>query len=174
MKKSDINQPPSYFDRYINLVDDIELMDALKQSIAELDNLDLAPLNKIADMAYAKGKWTVKDVFQHLIDTERVMNYRALSFGRNDVFQLPGFDQDVYANHVSTQKRNLRNLIAELKMLHRSSIALFKSFDDKALMRSGTMYNSPMSVLGIGFILAGHQKYHLKIINEKYLPLLNS
>jgi hypothetical protein len=169
MKKSDINQPPCYFDTYINKVDDIELLDALKQSITELDKLNFEALNKKADYAYAEGKWTIKDIFQHLIDTERVMTYRALSYARNDVKQLPGFDENVYAQHANTKKRSLKSLIAEYKLVHKSSIALFKSFDKKALKRKGIMFNSEMSVLAVGFVLAGHQKHHLGVIKERYM-----
>lgn len=169
MKKSDINQAPCFFDRYINLVNDIELLEALKLSISELDNLDFEALNKIADFAYDEGKWTVKDIFQHLIDTERVMNYRALSYGRNDVKQLPGFDENVYAKHVSTKKRSLKSLIAELKLVHKSSMLMFKSFDKKALLRKGIMFNADMSVLAVGFVIAGHQKHHLQVITERYM-----
>ena len=169
MKKSDINQAPCYFDTYINKVADIELIDALKQSITELDNLDFEALNKKADYAYAEGKWTIKDIFQHLIDTERVMTYRALSYGRNDVKQLPGFDENVYSKHVNTKKRSLKSLVAELKLVHKSSIALFKSFDKKALQRKGLMFNADMSALAVGFVLAGHQKHHLQVIKERYL-----
>jgi DinB superfamily len=169
MKKSDINQAPCYFDTYINLVDDIELNDALKQSISELENLDFDALEKLADYAYAEGKWTVKDIIQHMIDTERVMNYRALSYARNDVKQLPGFDENNYAKNVNTKKRSLKSLIAELKLVHKSSIALFKSFDKKALQRKGIMFNSEMSVLAVGFVIAGHQKHHLNVIKERYM-----
>ncbi len=171
MKKSDINQAPCYFDTYINLVDDIELTDALKQSISELDNLDFDALEKLADYAYAEGKWTVKDIIQHMLDTERVMNYRALSYARNDVKQLPGFDENNYAKNVNTKKRSLKSLIAELKLVHKSSIALFKSFDKKALQRKGIMFNSEMSVLAVGFVIAGHQKHHLKVIAERYMSV---
>ena len=101
------------------------------------------------------------------------MTYRALSFGRNDVFILPGFDENVYAKNVNTKKRSLKSLIAELKLVHKSSIALYKSFDKKALKRIGTMFKSDMSVLAVGFMLAGHQKHHLGIIKERYFPLLN-
>ena len=97
MKKSDISQAPCFFDTYIHKVDDIELSEALKQSISELDNLDFETLNKLADFAYAEGKWTVKDIFQHLIDTERIMSYRALCFARNEKTKLPGFDENAYA-----------------------------------------------------------------------------
>ena len=169
MKKSDINQAPNYFDTYVNKVEDMELMDALKQSISELDNLDLEALEKKGDYAYAEGKWTIKDIFQHLIDTERVMTYRALSFGRNEIKPLAGFDENVYAANVNTKKRSLKSLIAELKLVHKSSIALFKTFDKKALKRKGVMFNSDMMVLSIGFVLAGHQKHHLGVIKERYL-----
>ena len=169
MKKSDISQPPSFFDTYIKFVEDIELTDALKQNITELDNLDFDALNKLANFAYAEGKWTVKDIFQHLIDTERVMSYRALSFGRNDIKPLPGFDENIFAKHVSTKKRSLKSLFAEYKLVHKSTIALFKTFDKKALKRFGIMFNSEMSVLAIGFMLVGHQKHHLKVIKERYM-----
>lgn len=173
MKKSDISQAPCFFDTYIHKVDDIELSEALKQSISELDNLDFETLNKLADFAYAEGKWTVKDIFQHLIDTERIMSYRALCFARNEKTKLPGFDENAYAQNVSTKKRSLKSLMSEFKLVHKSSIALFKSFDKKALKRSSIMFNSDMSVLAIGFVLAGHQKHHLQVIKERYLPLLN-
>ena len=176
MKKSDIKQGPSYFDRYINLVDDIELSEALKQSVTELDTLDFEAFNKLADYAYAEGKWTIKDIFQHLIDTERIMCYRALCFARGEKAQLPGFDEDGYAQHAlaSTKKRSLRSLINEFKLVHRATIALFKSFDKAALQRKSIMYNSEMSVLGVGFVLAGHQKHHFKVIQERYLPHLKA
>ena len=169
MKKSDINQAPNYFDTYLNKVEDIELMDALKQSISELDNLDLEALEKKADYAYAEGKWTIKDIFQHIIDTERIMSYRALTFARNDDTQLPGFDENLYAQNVSTKKRSLRSLILELKLVHKSSMAMFKSFDKKALKRKGIMFKSEIAVLAVGFIIAGHQKHHLQVIKERYM-----
>ena len=171
MKKSGINQAPTYFDRYIDLVADIELSEALKQSITELDTLDFEALNKLADYAYAEGKWTIKDIFQHLIDTERIMSYRALCFARGEKAQLPGFDEDAYAQHAPTKKRTLRSLINEFKLVHRSTIALFKSFDKKSLKSSGIMYKSDMSVLAVGFVLAGHQKHHLRVIAERYMSV---
>lgn len=169
MKKSDINQAPNYFDTYIHKIENIELMDALKQSISELNNLDFEALDKKADYAYAEGKWTIKDIFQHIIDTERIMSYRALRFARNDDTQLPGFDENLYAQNVSTKKRSLRSLILELKLVHKSSMAMFKSFDKKALKRKGIMFKSEIAVLAVGFIIAGHQKHHLQVIKERYL-----
>jgi hypothetical protein len=171
MKKSDINQAPNYFDTYVNQVDDIELNDALKQSISDLDSLDFEALDKLADYAYAEGKWTVKDIFQHIIDTERIMAYRALRFSRNDKTQLPGFDENLFADTAKplSKKRSLRSLILELKTVHKSTMALFKSLDKKALKRSGIMFNSELSVLSVGFVIVGHQKHHLRVIKERYM-----
>jgi DinB superfamily len=169
MKKSDINQAPNYFDTYVNKIEDIELLEALKQSITELDNLDFDALEAKADFAYAEGKWKIKDIFQHIIDTERIMAYRALRFARNDDTQLPGFDENLFAKNVSTKKRSLRSLILELKLVHKSSMALFKSFDKKALKRKGIMFKSEVAVLAVGFIIAGHQRHHLQVIKERYM-----
>jgi hypothetical protein len=172
MKKSDINQAPNYFDTYINQVDDISIYDALKQSLSDLDSLDFEALDKLADYAYAEGKWTIKQVFQHIIDTERIMAYRALRFSRNDKTQLPGFDENLFADNANVKKRSLRSLILELKQVRKSSIAFFKSLDKKALKRTGIMFNSELSVLSVGFVIVGHQKHHLRVIKERYMSIL--
>jgi hypothetical protein len=172
MKKSDINQAPNYFDTYVNQVDDIDLNDALKQSLSDLDSLDFEALDKLADYAYAEGKWTIKQVFQHIIDTERIMAYRALRFSRNDKTQLPGFDENLFADNANVKKRSLRSLILELKQVRKSSIAFFKSLDKKALKRTGIMFNSELSVLSVGFVIVGHQKHHLRVIKERYMSIL--
>jgi DinB superfamily len=171
MKKSDINQAPTFFDRYIDLVDDIELNDALKQSITELDQINFEAFDKLANYAYAEGKWTIKDIFQHLIDTERIMSYRALCFARGEKAKLPGFDENVFAETAKSisKKRSLRSLILEYKLVHKSTITLFKSLDKKALKRNGIMYNSEMSVFSVGFVIVGHQKHHLNVIAERYM-----
>src|SRR5690349_5440573 len=107
MKKSDINQPPCYFDKYINCVEDIEISEAFKQSQAELDRLELSKFNRIGDSVYAEGKWTIKDIFQHLIDAEHILSYRALRIGRNDKSLYTGFDEAVLAANVRTENRNV-------------------------------------------------------------------
>jgi DinB superfamily len=171
MKKSDINQPPCYFDKYIDLVDDIEISAAFKQSLDELDNLDLAKFKQIGDAVYAEGKWTVKDILQHLIDSERVLGYRSLCIGRNDPTELPSFDEEIFAANVSTKNKTLEGMIAELKIVRASTALLFESFDDAAMHRSMTIYGNQMCVLAYGFSIIAHQIHHLNIIEERYLPL---
>ncbi len=171
MKKSDINQPPCYFDKYINLVDDIELSAAFEQSIAELDRLDLSKFKEIGDKVYAEGKWTIKDIFQHLIDSERVLAYRSLCIGRGDPTELPSFDQEIFAANIRTKDRTLEGIIAELKIVRQSTALLFESFDDAAMHRFLTIYGNRMSALAYGFAIVAHQIYHLNIIEERYFPL---
>lgn len=172
MKKSDINQPPCYFDKYISYVQDVELFEAFKQSETELAHLPLAEFNQIGAAVYAEGKWTIKDIFQHLLDAERILAYRALRIGRNDKTRLSGFDEALLAANVSTQKRSLESIIAELELVRKVTMLLFASFDDEALQRFTKVSGNQMSALAYGFTILGHQKYHLKIIEEKYRPLL--
>lgn len=173
MKKSDINQPPCYFDKYINYVDDIELFEAFDQAKWELALLKIEQFNEVGDAVYAVGKWTIKDIFQHLIDTEHILAYRALRIGRFDKTKLSGFDEQVLANNVSTKNRTLESLVNELKLRREVTKLLFGSFTDEALQIIGTASEMQMSALAFSFTILGHQKYHLKIIEEKYLPLIN-
>jgi hypothetical protein len=172
MRKSDINQPPCYFDRYINHVADIEIVDAFKQSLTEIDNFDLAKLSKLGDATYAADKWTIKDILQHLIDVEHILAYRALRIARKDKTPLPGFDEAELAMNAHPERRGLNDLIAELKAMRQATSLLFQSLDDEALQESAIISENQMSALAFGFTIVGHQKHHLRIIEEKYLPLV--
>ena len=173
MKKTDINQPPCYFDKYINCLENIELSEAFSNAQWEIAALKLDQLKQIGDSVYAEGKWTIKDIFQHLIDAERIMAYRALRIGRNDKTPLSGFDQDILAANISTQNRTLESILEEFKIVRRATTCLFETFTDEALQRIGISSGMQMSALAFGFAILGHQKYHLKIIEEKYSPLVS-
>lgn len=174
MKKSEINKPPCYFDKYIECAENVEILQAFDDSINELKMLDLETFNAIGDKVYAVGKWTIKDIFQHLIDTEHILAYRALRIGRNDKTKLQGFDEKNLANNVSTKNRTLEEIIEELKLRRKVTKLLFESFTDEALQIIGYSSDIKMSALAFGFTIVGHQKYHLAIIEEKYLPLIKS
>lgn len=169
MKKSDIAQPPCYFDRYISQVEDMELDDAFTRSLADLDALDLTELDRFSDTAYAADKWTIKDIFQHLIDTEHILAYRALRIARNDPTPLPGFDHEVLAANVSTERRALKDLVDELKLVRQTTRLTFATFNDEAVLRMGVASDTPMSALAFGFTIIGHQNHHFRIIREKNL-----
>jgi len=173
MKRSDIDPMPEYFDRYINLVADIELAEAFDESCEALDWLDKNLLEKIGDSVYAPDKWTVKQILQHLIDWERILTYRSLLFARRDGTIPPGHDEAVLTANANAGARVIGDLIEELKLLGASSKALFASFDDEALSRTGKNWNAEISTLAMGFVIVGHRKHHLKIIEDKYFGLIN-
>lgn len=172
MKKSDLSWPPCYFDTYINKVPDVGITEALAQSLTDLNQLDVNALRALGDKVYAPGKWTVRDIFQHITDGERVFSYRALRFARNDKTALPGFDENLFAENTGANTRPLEQVLEELKIVRKSTIALFDTFSDEALARTGVMFNSELPVLALGFVTVGHQTHHLGIIRERYLPLL--
>ena len=171
MKKSTIKLP-DFFDRYINLIEDIELLAALNLSYSSLSSLNLELYKKLGDKTYAPGKWTIKDIFQHIIDNERIMCYRALRFARKDKTILPGYDENIFAFNALANRRNITDLLEELKIVKLGSIHLFKSFTEPMLKQEGICFNKTITVGALGFVIAGHQIHHLNIIKEKYLPLL--
>jgi hypothetical protein len=172
MKRSNINPMPNYFDRYINLVPDIELLQAFNNSINQLNAIDRDLFAKLDGKRYAPDKWTVKDILQHVIDTDRIFAYRALRFARNDETVLPGYDENSFALFTTANERSINSLLEEILIVRNSSKIMFESFDDTMLLRSGKCFNTQMSVLAVGFTLVGHQLHHLRIIEERYIPLI--
>jgi len=171
MKRSDINPMPEYWDRYINLVADVELGQALQDSIRQLDQLDRAALTRVGDRTYAPGKWSVKDIIQHLTDVERIMSYRALLFARRNGTIPQGFGPDLFAANAVANRRTIDELIDELLIVRRSTKDLYDSFDDEMLKARGINWEQEVSVLDLGFIIVGHQLHHLNVIAERYSPL---
>jgi hypothetical protein len=171
MKKSDISQMPEYFDRYINLVGDIELLDAFDDSLAQLENLDFNLLEHLNGAVYAPGKWTVKTLIQHVTDFERILCYRALLFARGDANIRQGIDETLLAETAKADRRTIESVIAELKSVRLASRSLFANFDDEMLRRMGKNWKYEISVLAMGFSIVGHQIHHLAIIRDKYYPL---
>ena len=172
MKKSALNPLPEYFDRYINKCDDVELLDAIQTSIQELDDAPVEKWKALGNSVYAPGKWTVKDILQHLIDTERVFCYRALAFTRGETQRLPSFDEDAYARRATAAHRTIESLVAELKICHQSFKAMYESFTPEMLSNTGQSFKGLYSVASIGFITPGHQRWHFNILSEKYYPLI--
>ena len=173
MKRSDIKQMPEYFSKYIWLVDDIDLDDAFQNNITTLEGLEITRLESLVDNVYTPGKWTVRDIFQHMIDTERVMSYRTLRFARRDGVVPEGYDQDLFAANAHSGQRALREILDEFKLLHQSTRLMFRSFSNETLQVTGINWNKEMSVLSMGFLITGHFIHHMKSIEEKYLPLLS-
>lgn len=121
------------------------------------------------NFSYAQGKWTIAEVLIHLMDTERIFQYRALRFARNDKTELQGFDQDSYVPESQAPNRNRNDILEEFIAIRKSSIALFASLNDEMLLRSGLASGAKMSVRALGFVICGHQIHHFNILQERYL-----
>jgi uncharacterized damage-inducible protein DinB len=159
---------PSY-SGYLELLEDVDLLEELEISLHDfIKFVQNIPMDKF-DYRYAEGKWTIKDIIQHLIDTERIFSYRAMRISRNDKTPLPSFEEDDYVNNTSANERNLQGLLTEMALVRQSTIALFKSFSAEQLLRMGFASNSPVSVRAIGFTTIAHQMHHQKIFQERYL-----
>jgi DinB superfamily len=172
MKRSDINPMPPNFAKYIDLVPDVDLEQAFDKSGRQLNELDKEVLEKLGDKYYAPGKWTVKDILQHLADSDRIMSYQALMLARKDETVLPGFDEKLHVKNANALRRTVDEMIEEMKVARASTVSLFNSFDDEILLRKAINWKNEISVLAMGFTIIGHQTHHLKIIEERYLPLL--
>ena len=158
-----------FYSQYIKALGEVDLIEVLEASLKDLiATLECLQEEKLI-YRYVEGKWTIKELMQHIIDTERVLSYRALRFSRNDTTNLPGFDEDWYVANSNGNERNFKDILQEFIHVRNSTILLFKSFKPAMLLISGTASNSDMTVRALGFIIAGHQMHHLKIIKEKYL-----
>lgn len=169
--KAAIVTMPEFFDRYITTVPEDNLLSALNHSLEEWLRFDWDILKKIGDKVYTPGKWTIKDLLQHINDNERIQSYRALCFARNDKTRLPGYDEDQYVIYAEAGKRSLEDLKEEFILLRKSAINMYLGFNDVQLQRVGICFDKEISVLALGFVLVGHQLHHLKIIRERYFRL---
>lgn len=164
-----INEYNAYYCNYINLVSHASLQIGLEDNFNKtLEFYESIPESELT-YRYAEGKWTIKDIIQHLLDTERVFTYRALCFARKEPVALPGFDQDNYLANSNANERGKEGLINEYKAVRRASVALFAGFTDDMLKQLGIASGSPMSTRAAGFIIIGHETHHCNIIKERYL-----
>jgi len=167
--RPELSRVGSFYHNYINQVPDDDLSEAFeKQSASLFRFLETIPFEKY-DYRYVDGKWTLKELLQHIIDAERIFSYRALRFARKDPTPLSGFDENLFAANAKADERSWDKLVEELKVVRRSSELLFHSLDKEQLEAAGTSSNSPNYVLAIGYIIIGHAMHHQKIIRERYL-----
>lgn len=165
-------QPEEYslFNKtYIDLVIYEDVMAILQSGEKNTRDFFLSlPVGK-ADFAYAEGKWTIKEVLGHMIDTERIMCYRLLRFSRADHSPLAGFNENFYAFRANAHKRTLEDLANEFSDLRKANLYLYQNLDEEQLRRKGKASNAIVSVKALLYIIAGHEQHHLKIIRERYL-----
>lgn len=160
-----------YAQIYVDCVPPGDVIQTLEQQIHKtITLLKSFPDEQAGTLAYAPGKWTVKEVIGHLSDTERIFSYRALRIARGDATPLPGFEQNDYVPMGKSNGRALESLLDELFVIRQSTLALFKSFSEDAWTRRGTVSNFSLTTRGIAFTAAGHELHHYRILQERYLP----
>lgn len=156
---------------YENYIDNVQ-GDVIEELSTQLDSfpefIKKIPLEKHL-YSYAPGKWTVKEILCHIIDTERVMSYRALRFARNDMTALAAFEQDEFVTFGRHNERTIESIIEEFVSLRRANISLFKTFNETELCRKGMASDRLVSVLAFIYVIAGHLNHHKFIIQQKYL-----
>jgi uncharacterized damage-inducible protein DinB len=163
------NEYSTFYKPYIiasqseNCIEDLEI--SLHQFIKFVQNI---PMDKF-DYRYADGKWTIKEIIQHLIDAERVFSYRALRISRKDKTPLPGFDENLFVENTDANSRSIQDLLTEMAVVRQATISLFKSFNSEQLLQIGISSNASISVRAIGFIIIGHQNHHKNVFSERYL-----
>ncbi len=164
-----VNEYPPFYGTYIQAIENVELIEELEIALhAFIKFVQNIPMDKF-DYRYADGKWTIKDIIQHLMDAERIFTYRALRISRNDKTPLPSFEENEYVENTDANNRSIQDLLTEFSAIRHATLLLYKSFSQGQLTRIGIASNAEVSVRAIGFITIGHQKHHQKVFEERYL-----
>lgn len=169
MPKPDLQRVPSFYHNYINQVPTDNLKEAFSAHSSNLYNFLYNLPGEKWSYRYAEGKWSIKEMVQHIIDTERIFAYRALCIARGEQAPLPGFDENNYAAASKADKRESDHLLEELKAVQTSTTLLFQSFDEEQLSATGNANGKSIEVAAIGFITVGHVLHHKNILQERYL-----
>ena len=159
-----------YYSRYINLISkDIQLVDGfIEDSNMVLQFFESIPSDKL-NYRYAEGKWSIKEIFQHLIDTERIFQHRCFRIARHDKTGISGFNQDDYIVPSQANNKSLESLVEEFKAVRQSFIVLLKSLNDDDLKFIGNTNGLDMSARAAAFTVLGHSIWHIRVIKERYL-----
>ena len=163
---------PPFFDRYINLIEDIDIFEAFDKYEPARVYAQTEQLQALGDLVYAPGKWTVKDILQHVIDNERIMGYRALRFSRGDKTALAGYEEELLAANTMAADRSVADLMTEFELVRGATIPLFANMSESMLLNVGTANETQITPLALGFVILGHPVHHMHIIRERYFPLL--
>lgn len=169
MNRPSKNEYNEYHETYISLVEETDIVSALENQIDEINNLFASISEEKADFRYAEGKWSIKELVGHLIDSERVFSYRALRISRGDETPLAGFEQDDYVANGNFGNTKLSDLIEEFSLLRRSNVLFFKNLSDEAWSCLGIANEATISVRAIAYIMVGHIRHHADILRQRYL-----
>lgn len=168
-ERPELEEVHPFYRGYIGTAEGGDLFAALDVASEQFQACVGALTEEQGSYRYAPGKWTIKEVLQHVIDTERIMAYRALCFARADATHLPGFDENHFADNSDAERRTLAELIAEHDVVRLSTVMLFRSFSDAALKHQGMANERSFTVRALGWTIAGHAMHHIHILHQRYL-----
>ncbi|WP_127124994.1 DinB family protein [Pseudoflavitalea rhizosphaerae] len=168
IKKKNLSVPPSMA-AYVTRIREKDPVVAVSSNTKAFRKLIKSIPNKKADYAYAPGKWTLKEMLQHIIDAERVFAFRALHIARKDPNALPGFDENAWADNSKANARKWKDLVEEFFLLRNANERFFSTLDEEQLLHAGIANNSHVSVATLAFVAAGHLDHHMNIILTRYL-----
>ena len=161
--------PTVYFKSLIDILPETDLLDALENTKTEtLRVLSSVPIEK-ENYAYAEGKWTIKQLAQHIVDCERILNYRALSVARKEPGKLLGFDEGFYVQNDLSHNRTIKEICEEFELVRNSTIALVKSFHPDILDHPGNANGVEVTPRIVSWFTAGHGIHHINVMKERYL-----
>jgi len=169
--KPKLSDVPEYYHPYMDLVQSNDLLNELNTSEKETIQLMGKIQPEMENYSYSDGKWTINQVFRHIVDTERIFAYRALRFSRFDDTILAGFNENDYITTINSLKLNLKDLKSEYINIRQSSIQLFSFMNDEMLDFKGIANNNEITTRAIAYIIAGHNIHHCNIIKQRYLKL---
>lgn len=157
------------FDGYVgHLADGESVIEVLTDQVEQVSVQFEGTAEARGDYRYAPGKWSLKEVIGHLSDTERVFAYRALRVGRGDATALTGFDDQTYVAEMMAESRSLSDVTDEWKAVRKATLCLFMGFPAAAWLRRGTASGHPISVRALAYVIAGHTRHHLEVIDARY------
>jgi uncharacterized damage-inducible protein DinB len=167
-KRPEKNEYAPYYSDYISLIPEGDIDQILKLQIIETTKL-LANLSEQKGLfTYAPGKWSIKEVIGHIVDTERIMGYRLLTFARGDSIAIPGYDENEYILHADFNQQPMEELLESLSAVRQSTLYLLKGLKEEDWVRLGNANGFDVTVRAIAFIIAGHEIHHRKILAERY------
>jgi hypothetical protein len=169
MKRPSAKEAPEYYNHYIDLVKNDDVIKELKDQVLKIQAIISEIPEDKENYAYADGKWTIKQVIGHIIDTERVFGYRAMCFARKDKTALPGFDENAFVKNSNFHKRTLYELGHEFAIVREANLTMFKTFEEDELSQVGNANGKDVSVRAVIFMVAGHAIHHLNVLKTKYL-----
>lgn len=168
----DATEYAPYYGRYVSLVPKNDIVDLLEAQAVHAKDILSGISERDGNMRYAPGKWTIKQLFGHVIDTERIFAYRALRISRGDQTPIEGFEQDPYVQNGPFEACTLAGLTEEYTAVRRSTLFLFRHLKDEHWSRRGTASGNEVSVRALAYIIAGHELHHWNVLREKYLTAL--